>query len=70
MAGHDDLMTIAQTCEYLHMSKGALAQLRYTGKGPRYMAPTPKQILYKRAWIDEWLKASERTGTSNEILAM
>ena len=61
---HDDLMRIPEAAEYLQMTPGALAQLRYTGKGPRYMAPTPKTILYKRSWIDEWLQASERTGTA------
>lgn len=61
---NDDLMKIAEASAYLHLSKGALATLRYTGKGPRYLAPTSKTILYKREWCDEWLNASERTSTA------
>lgn len=57
-------MNITEACEYLHMKRGALAQLRYTGKGPKYLAPTKKTILYKRAWCDEWLERSVRTSTA------
>jgi hypothetical protein len=56
---NDDLMRIPEAAEYLHMSKGSLAQLRYLKKGPKYTAPTPKTILYKKEWLDEWLVAGE-----------
>ena len=61
---NDDIMGITEACDYLHMSRGALAQLRYTSKGPKYIKPTPKTVLYKREWIDDWLNASVRTGTA------
>jgi hypothetical protein len=57
---NDDLLKISEAAEYLRMTKGQLAQLRYLKKGPKYMAPTPKTILYKKEWCDEWLAASER----------
>lgn len=60
----NDIMTIAEACNYLRMTKGALAQLRYTGKGPRYLKPTPRTVLYKREWCDEWLAASEKLSTA------
>ena len=60
----DDLMKIPAASEYLGMSKGALATLRYTGKGPKYMAPTPKLIFYRKSWCDEWLNASARISTA------
>lgn len=38
------------------MTKGNLAQLRYTGKGPKFYKPSPRVVLYKwsdvRAWIE------------------
>lgn len=65
----DDILTIEEACEHMKMSRGTLAQLRYTGKGPRYLKPTPKTVLYKREWVDEWLGASERLGTSDQVAA-
>jgi len=56
-------MTIEQQMEYLGMTRQGLAQLRFKGTGPRYMAPTPRVIRYRKSWTDEWLQASERTGT-------
>lgn len=32
------------------MTKGNLAQLRYTGKGPKFYKPSPRVALYK--WSD------------------
>ena len=32
------------------MTKGNLAQLRYTGKGPKFYKPSPRVVLYK--WSD------------------
>ena len=52
-------LTIAEACEYLRMTRAQLAQLRYLKKGPKYTAPTPKKILYRKEWLDEWLQAAE-----------
>jgi len=41
-----------------------LAQLRFTGKGPRYFKPTPKKVLYLHEDIEEWIEASARVGTA------
>lgn len=60
----DQLLTIDQACDHLQMSRGALAQLRYTGNGPQYLALTPKTIRYKKEWIDDWVAASARMGTA------
>lgn len=46
-------------------TKQHLAQLRYTGKGPKYLNPTPKTILYRRQDVIDWLEASERTITGD-----
>ena len=46
------------------MSKGNLAQLRFTGKGPRFRKPTPKTVLYKESEVVAWIEASVRYGTA------
>jgi hypothetical protein len=57
-------MTPAEASEYMRMSEGALGQLRYTGKGPRFLKPTGKTVLYRKRDLDAWLEASERTSTA------
>lgn len=47
-----------QAGEFLHLTVGHLAQLRYRGQGPTYLKPTPKVILYRRSDLDTWLDAS------------
>lgn len=59
----NDLMTIAEACAYLHVSKNTLAQWRYLGTGPKYLNPTRRSVYYRQADIDAWLEASERTQT-------
>lgn len=59
-------ITPAQVCEILPgMTKENLAQLRFKGIGPRYYKPTPRTVIYSAAEIDEWIKASARTGTAD-----
>ena len=41
-----------------------LAQLRFSGKGPRYYKPTPKTVLYSRKEFLEWIESSARYGTA------
>lgn len=59
-----ELLTVEQAAAHLGVSKGALAQWRYLGVGPRYLALTPKTIRYRRAQLEEWMDAAERSGTS------
>lgn len=59
-----DLLTPDQAAACLGVSRGALAQWRYLGMGPRYLALTPKTIRYRRAQLEEWIDAAERSGTS------
>lgn len=46
------------------MTKGALAQLRFTGKGPRYRKPTPKTVIYVESEVIAWIEDSARFGTA------
>ena len=56
-----------QVCEMLPgITKANLAQLRFTGKGPRYRMPTAKTVVYSEAEVIEWIEASARRGTAPE----
>jgi hypothetical protein len=56
-----------QVCEMIPgMTKGALAQLRFTGSGPRYRKPTPRKVVYLESEVVEWVEGSARTGTARE----
>lgn len=46
------------------MTKGGLAQLRFTGKGPKYRKPTPKKVVYVRSEVIEWIENTARQGTA------
>lgn len=50
------------------LSKQHLAQLRYTGNGPKFLKPSPRIVLYRWADVIAWLEASERTITSREAV--
>lgn len=45
------------------LTRGALAQLRFTGKGPNYRKPTPKTVLYVESEVVAWVESSARWGT-------
>jgi hypothetical protein len=63
----DKYLSPEQVCEILPgMTKGSLAQLRFTGKGPRYRKPTPKTIVYLESEVLAWVEGSARSGTARE----
>ncbi|MDQ0822792.1 putative DNA-binding transcriptional regulator AlpA [Arthrobacter sp. V4I6] len=43
---------------YTGYSRQTMAQWRYLGKGPRYLRPTPRTIIYRKSDLDAWLSAS------------
>jgi hypothetical protein len=47
------------------LSVGALAQLRYSGRGPRYRKPTARTVLYDELEVLEWIEASARSSTAD-----
>lgn len=57
-------LTVDEASAYIPMSKSALAQLRFTGKGPAFLKPTPRTVLYRKGDIDAWLDGSVRTTTA------
>ncbi|MET3510826.1 helix-turn-helix transcriptional regulator [Plantibacter flavus] len=53
-----------EVCEIIPgMTPNNLAQLRFTGKGPKLLKPTPRTVVYREADVVAWLEASERTIT-------
>jgi hypothetical protein len=46
------------------MTTSNLAQLRFQGRGPRFIKPSPKVVVYSLSAIESWLAESERTGTA------
>ena len=59
----EQLLTPEQVTKLTGIKPAALAQLRYTGKGPKFLKPTERTVLYRERDVEDWLNASERTIT-------
>ncbi len=59
----DQLLTPAQAGAMLAMSKGALAQLRYLGTGPKFVKLSGRSVRYRQRDLDEWISANVQTCT-------
>ena len=57
------LLTPEDAGAQLGLSLGALAQLRYTGGGPRFIKLTARAVRYRQSDLDAWIAASARTST-------
>ena len=57
------LLTPAEASEQLGLTPGALAQLRYTGGGPRFIKLTARAVRYRQSDLDIWIAAKARTCT-------
>jgi predicted DNA-binding transcriptional regulator AlpA len=54
-----------QVCEIIPgMTRGQLAQLRFTNTGPRYRKPTSKMVVYLESEVIAWIEDSARYGTA------
>lgn len=57
-----------QVCEMVPgLTKGALAQWRYLGTGPRYRK-VGKMCIYVESEVVEWIENSARYGTALEAV--
>lgn len=66
----DKYLSPEQVCDLIPgMTKGALAQLRYTGGGPQYRKPTPKTVIYRESDVLAWIEASAHQRTDTPIAA-
>lgn len=60
-------MSPDEVCQLIPgMTRSNLANLRYLGRGPRFLKPTPRTVVYERTSVIEWLRASEQTITSQK----
>jgi len=60
----NELLTPADVMPWLRQTNQALAQMRYRGKGPKFIKVTAKKVLYRRRDVEEWLdtKTANQTG--------
>ena len=62
-----EFITIAEALQLIPgLTRGHLAQLRYTGKGPKFYKPTPRTVLYRKNDILAWLESTAMTSTAEE----
>lgn len=59
----NSLLTPAEASGQLGLTPGALAQLRYTGGGPRFIKLTARAVRYRQCDLDAWIAAKARTST-------
>lgn len=59
----ENLLTPAQVAQMTGLTIGALAQLRYIGRGPDFYRLGPRTIRYGRSTVQAWVESS-RTTTS------
>jgi predicted DNA-binding transcriptional regulator AlpA len=60
----DELLRATATAEELHLSEGALAQMRFRGTGPKFIK-SGTRVLYRRSDIRAWLDANTVQSTAD-----
>lgn len=58
----EKLFTVDEYCEWLGISKGAAAQDRYMGRGPKFIK-FGKQVRYRESDVQAWLDQQTRDRT-------
>lgn len=59
-------LTPEQVCELVPgMTKASLAQRRYRGLPPTWLAPSPRRPIYRESDVLAWVEGSERTITGS-----
>lgn len=65
----DEYLSSAQYEALRGLKAGSARAERARGGGPRYLKPTRRKILYKRADVIAWLERRAFTSTSEEKAA-
>ncbi|WP_228805849.1 helix-turn-helix transcriptional regulator [Nocardia higoensis] len=60
-----NLATDAEFCEYAGLTRGQSAQLRYTGRGPKFIKVTGRQVRYRWGDIEAWIEARSMQRTDD-----
>ena len=63
----DEWLDLDDAAQMMHMTRAALAQLRYRGGGPTFYRISAKTILYKRSGILEWMESRACTRTDDVL---
>lgn len=58
------LLNPIEVADRLGLTIGALAQMRYEGRGPAYIKLSAKQVRYREDVLEAWLDAQTRVGTA------
>lgn len=65
-----ELLTPDQVCELIPgLTTSKLAQLRFTGHGPRFMKPTTRTVVYDRGEVEAWLRSTLHERTDKPVAA-
>ncbi len=65
----DEWISLPQAAELMHMTKPAIAQLRYRGIGPVFYHLSAKTIVYKRSEVLAWMESRACTRTDDVLPA-
>jgi hypothetical protein len=57
------LATVEDFCNFAHISAGQAAQLRYLGRGPKFIKITGRQVRYRWEDIGDWVAERSRTSS-------
>lgn len=61
--GQRKLATDPEFCDYAGLTRGQSAQLRYTGRGPKFIKVTGRQVRYRWEDIDAWVESCSKQRT-------
>lgn len=64
-----ELVSPVVLAEYLGTTKGALAQMRYRGMGPKFIKLGAKAVRYSMTDVNDWLAANTMQCTSERATA-
>lgn len=59
----------ATVAEWLDTTAGALAQMRYMGKGPKFVKIGGRSVRYMEADVLAWIEAQTRQQTGEQVTA-
>ncbi|WP_454194328.1 helix-turn-helix transcriptional regulator [Nocardia sp. Marseille-Q1738] len=60
------LATDAEFCEFAGLTPAQSKQLRYLGKGPKFIKVTGHQVRYRWSDVEAWLEANTRQSTGEQ----
>lgn len=49
-----DLLSVAEACKYLHISRSTLVRLKNAGSGPKHVQ-LARRVLYRKADLDAFI---------------